>query len=166
MSVKSLAVLSLALGAFAAVSAAEIVMLGLNFYSSNPEALEVKADGTLPDGVRMGKKFRFINPKIKGYNFPVYIDVKKVKTLDAKFIVTGGTGRIVATLSSYDRNPETGKREPAELECTMFEFCDESSSEAPCTFKGWKRFGSAAGVNVSPGDVITARIALNNPAGE
>ena len=166
MSARIFAALLLTLGIVLTASAANVITLGLNFYSENPGEQEIKVDGTLPDGVTMGKKIRFINPKLKGYCFPVRIDLDKTGELDAKFVVTGGTGRVSASLSYYTRNPETKKSVPASAECTMFEFCDEPSPVAPCTFKGWKRFSSVNGVKVSPGDVITVRLALKAPAAE
>ena len=96
---------------------------------------ELTAEGELPDGVWIGERQTFYNKKIKGYTFPVFVDVAKAPKFEATFVFTGkGKARMSPALTGYDSDVE---RNLTELEVTEFEVDGDKSSKLPAKFKNW-----------------------------
>jgi len=149
MSKKTLFAGALALLFCAAASATEFVNLSFNFYSAGEIVLEGKA----PAGVTVVRKIRFHNPKLFGYAFPVQINLDKTKTVDLKFKVKGGSGKMEASVSPSAF--KDGKKLPAPtLKCTEFILNEEEDVETPFTFKKWK---GVKKVMLEDGDTITIK---------
>lgn len=134
--------------ACAGAFATEIVNLSLNFYSGGEIVLEGKA----PAGVTVCRKIKFHNPKLFGYAFPLQINLDKTKSVDLKFKVKGGSGKMEVSVSpSAFRN---GKKLPAPtLECTEFEL-NEEPVDTPFTFKKWSGVKT---IILEDGDIITVK---------
>jgi len=145
---KFFAVLTLTLCGAAGSFAADIVSLDLNFYSTDGGT--VKAVGKLPPGVVMRKRVHFLKPELKGFAYPLRIDINKNKVLKLKFVVTSGSGRIVPSLSA----PRT-KSGKLIYKCTKFVFCDEPTTrKLPLTVEKWITI-YPRGIDVTEGEIIT-----------
>lgn len=139
---------ALLLVAGAGLSAAEIIPLDLNFYSTDGGT--VKAVGKLPPGVVMKKRVRFSNPELKGFAYPLRIDINRNKTLKLVFVVTAGSGRIAPSLSTA--RTKSGK---LVYKCTKFVFCDEPTPrKLPFKVEKWSNMYQRC-VDVTEGEVIT-----------
>ena len=137
-----------------AVSAAEIVAMDLNFYSTGP--ISVKPVGKLPAGVALGKPIKYRNPNLKGLAFPVRIDLGKTKTVNIAFTVSGD-GRICPSLTGHVTNARGKRTRQMKFKCTAFEFCDEPSPfKLPRVIEKWTNMMSR-GVDVSDGETITVK---------
>jgi hypothetical protein len=145
---KLFAVVTLILCGAVSSFAAEIIPLDINFYSTDGGT--VKAVGKLPPGVVMKKRMRFSNPALKGFAYPLRIDLNKCKTLKLTFVVTSGSGRIVPSLSTA--RTKSGK---LVYKCTKFVFCDEPTPrKLPFTVGKWTSV-YPRGVDVTEGEIIT-----------
>ena len=134
--------------ACAGAFAVEIVNLSFNFYSAG----EIVLDGEAPAGVTICRKIRFHNPKLFGYAFPLQINLDKIKSIDLKFKVKGGEGKMEASVSPSAF--KDGKKLPAPtLKCTEFLLNDEEVA-TPFTFKKWK---GVKKVMLEDGDTITVK---------
>ena len=134
--------------ACAGAFAAEIVNLSFNFYSAG----EIVLEGEAPAGVTICRKIRFHNPKLFGYAFPLQINLDKIKSIDLKFKVKGGEGKMEASVSPSAF--KDGKKLPAPtLKCTEFILNDEEVA-TPFTFKKWK---GVKKVMLEDGDTITVK---------
>ena len=132
----------------AGLSAAEIISLDLNFYSTDGGTL--RAVGKLPSGVVMRKRVRFSNPELKGFAYPLRIDFGKNKVLKLTFVVTSGSGRIAPSLST----PKT-KSGKLVYKCTKFVFCDEPTPrKLPLKVEKWINMYPRC-VDVTEGEIIT-----------
>ena len=139
---------ALLLVAGAGLSAAEIISLDLNFYSTDGGTL--RAVGKLPSGVVMRKRVRFSNPELKGFAYPLRIDFGKNKVLKLTFVVTSGSGRIAPSLSA----PKT-KSGKLVYKCTKFVFCDEPTPrKLPLKVEKWINMYPRC-VDVTEGEIIT-----------
>ena len=136
-------------GAALAVSATDFVAIDLNFY--NLEGA-ITAAGKLPEGVLMGKKIRFRNPKLKGYAFPVLINLDKTQSVDIKLKVKGA-GRIYPSVSCRP----VPKREGWEIECLEFEFCGDASDKVPLAFRKWTSLSGDKPFVAEDGETITVK---------
>ena len=142
-------------GAFSAF-AAEIVWMDLNFYTKDGGT--VKPAGKLPEGVTMERKIKFSNPKLKGFAYPVKIDFAKVKSVDLKFVVSAGSGKIAPSLCGLVINAEGKTTGKFVFKCTKLEFCDEETpKELPFTVTSWVNMFPPWGVPVTEGDTITVK---------
>ena len=146
---KKLMVLAMLCSAFLAVSAADIVVIDLNFY--NPDGVIV-VEGKLPEGVTMPPKIRFINPKIKGHAFRLNVNLDKTQSVDVKLKVKG-SGRIDPSVSCRPEPKRTGW----EIECLEFEFCGEASDKVPLVFKKWTSLGPQPPFVAEEGETITVK---------
>ena len=146
---KKLMVLAMLCSAFLAVSAADIVVIDLNFY--NPDGVIV-VEGKLPEGVTMPPKIRFINPKIKGHAFRLNVNLDKTQSVDVKLKVKG-SGRIDPSVSCRP----VPKRDGWEIECLEFEFCGEASDKVPLVFKKWTSLGPQPPFVAEEGETITVK---------
>ena len=128
-------------------SAADVIALDLNFYSSNGGVVETV--GSLPDGVVMNQRIRFGNPKLKGFAYPVRIDFDKIKSVKLRFVVTEGSGRLAPSLCGQPSGKFVFK-------CTKLEFGDEPARvKMPCTVTKWINMLPPWGITVEKGDIIT-----------
>ena len=145
---KLLLVGMLSLLACAGVRATDIAVISFNFYSDGEIVLEGKA----PEGVTICRKIRFHNPKLHGFAFPLEINLDKTKSVELKFKVKGGSGRLVT--STNCRAVKNGKKMPAPtLECTEF-ILDDEEVATPFTIKKWK---AVKEITVEDGDTITVK---------
>ena len=144
-----LMILAMLCSAFLAVSAADIVVIDLNFY--NPDGVIV-VEGKLPEGVTMPPKIRFINPKIKGHAFRLNVNLDKTQSVDVKLKVKG-SGRIDPSVSCRP----VPKRDGWEIECLEFEFCGDASDKVPFVFKKWTSMGSNPPFVAEDGETITIK---------
>ena len=131
-------------GAFAA----EIATISFNFYSDGVIAL----DGKAPAGVTICRKIRFHDPKLHGFAFPLEINLDKTKSVDLKFKVKGGSGKMQVSVNCAA--VKNGKKQPAPtLECTEFVLNDEEVA-TPFTITRWK---GVKWVALEDGDTITVK---------
>ena len=138
------------------VFAANIIEMDLNFYTQDGGT--VKPAGELPEGVTMGKKIRFSNPKIKGFAYPVMIDFDKVKSMDLKFSVSAGSGKIAPSLCGLVINADGKMTGKFVFKCIKLEFCAEKSPrELPMTIEKWINMFPPWGVPVTEGDTVTVK---------
>ncbi len=136
--------------------AAKVIALDLNFYTKDGGT--VKPVSELPDGVTMGRKIRFSNPKLKGFAYPVRIDFDKVKSIDLKFTVNAGSGKIAPSLCGMVTDQEGKMIGKFIFKCTKLEFCDEDSPrELPMTIEKWINMFPPWGVPVTEGDTVTVK---------
>ena len=138
----------LALLACAGASATEIATISFNFYSGG----EIVLEGEVPAGVTICRKIRFHNPKLFGYAFPLNIDLSKTKSVELKFKVRGGEGKMEASVNC--RAVKNGKKVPGlKLKCTEFVLNDEEVA-TPFTFNKWT---GVKKIMLEDGDTITIR---------
>ena len=131
-------------GAFAT----EIATISFNFYSDGV----IELDGKAPEGVTICRKIRFHNPKLHGFAFPLEINLDKTKTVDLKFKVKGGSGKMQVSMNCAA--VKNGKKLPAPtLECTEFVLDDEEVA-TPITIKKWT---GVKWVQLEDGDTITVK---------
>lgn len=150
------AVMLLVAGAAVSAVAANVIAMDLNFYTRDGGT--VKPVGKLPDGVTLGKRIRFSNPKIKGFAYPVRIDFDKVRTVDLKFVVSSGNGKIAPSLCGMVTRPDGSMCGKFLFKCTKLEFCgEEARRELPLTVNSWINMFPPWGVPVTEGDVVTVR---------
>ena len=140
----------------ASAFAANVVAMDLNFYTRDGGT--VKPVGKLPDGVTMGRKIRFSNPKLKGFAYPVRIDFDKVKSVDLKFVVSAGSGKVAPSLCGIVTDGEGKMIGKFVFKCTKLEFCDEDSPlNLPMTIGKWINMFPPWGVPVTEGDAVTVK---------
>ena len=136
------------------VSAADVVVLDLNFYSTGP--ISVKAAGKLPAGVTLGKPVKYRNPELKGLAFPVRIDLGRTKKLDVALTVSGD-GRICPSLTGRVMNARGKRIRQLKFTCTAFEFCDEPTPyKLPRVIEKWTNMLSR-GIDVTDGETVTVK---------
>jgi len=153
---KFFAAMALAACGAAPVFAANIIAMDLNFYTKDGGT--VKPAGKLPDGVTMGRKIRFSNPKLKGFAYPVRIDIDKVKSIDLKFVVTHGSGKIAPSLCGIVTDAEGKMVGKFVFKCSRLEFCDEESPlKLPMMIRKWINMFPPWGVPVTEGDPVTVK---------
>ena len=153
---KFFVVMVLAVFGAVSASAANVIAMDLNFYTKDGGT--VKPVGKLPDGVTMGRKIRFSNPRIKGFAYPVRIDFDKVKSVDLKFTVTAGSGKIAPSLCGLVTNAEGKTVGKFVFKCTKLEFCyEESPRTLPMTIEKWINMFPPWGVPAIEGDVVSVK---------
>ncbi len=115
----------------------------------------------LPDGVWIGERQGFYDKRKKGYSFPVFVDLAKVKSFDVTFKFVGQGAKIVRmmpALTGYLTDARTAE-DQTELKCTEFSIDGDASAQAPCVFKNWKSmtpFVAATEKELKPGSVVEA----------
>ena len=140
-----------------AVSAAEVVALDLNFYSTGP--ISVKPVGKLPPGVTLGKPIKYRNPQLKGLAFPVRIDLGKTKKVDIKLTVSGDA-KICPSLNGSVTGAKGKRIRQLKFKCTALEFCDEPSTlKLPRVIEKWTNM-LPRGIEVTDGETITVKAAF------
>ena len=136
--------------------AANIIAMDLNFYTKDGGT--VKPVGKLPDGVYMNRKIRFSNPKLKGFAYPVRIDFDKVKSVELKFVVSSGSGKLAPSLCGMVTGPDGKMIGKFVFKCTKLEFCDEESPlKLPMVIEKWINMFPPWGVPVTEGDTVTVK---------
>lgn len=151
MSKKMLLVGVLTLMMCAGAFAAEIVSVSFNFYSAGV----IVPDGEVPAGVTICKKIRFHNPKLFGYAHPLELNLDKAKSLNMKFKVKGGEGRVVVSVNCK-ATKSGGKSAATTITCTEFILNDEEA-DTPFTYSKWK---AVKEIKVKDGDTITLEAAF------
>jgi len=139
--------LATAVGAFAA----DTLAMSLNFYSDNGKIAPV---GDFPAGVLMGKPVKFANKKLKGYAWPVTVEIDRAPSIELTFKIKG-SGELVVSL-----NPEiwvSGKGIVSRMtvKCTEFVLDGRPNKKVPFTFSKWTK--ASRGIMVEDGDVITVK---------
>jgi len=132
---KKLVLAGVAVWAFACVlEAAPFVRIDFpcqNFWG------QITAETPLPDGMWLGERTGFYDKKRKGYDFPVFVDLGKVKSFDVTFKFTGtGKARMAPSLTGYLTDAMTAD-DMTELICTEFSVDGDKSAQVG-TFKSWK----------------------------
>ena len=140
---------ALSLLACASVRATDVAVISFNFSSDGVIVLEGKA----PAGVTICPKIRFHNPKLRGYAFPLEINLDKTKSVNLTFKVKGGSGKMV---TSTNCRAFSGKKKlPAPtLKCTEFVLDDEEVA-TPFTIKKWKAVKTIE--HLEDGDTFTVK---------
>ena len=138
----------LSLLACAGAYATDIAVISFNFYSDGVIELEGKA----PAGVTICRKIRFHDPKLHGFAFPLEINLDKTKSVDLKFKVKGGSGKMQVSMNCAA--VKNGKKQPAPtLKCTEF-ILDDEEVATPITIKKWT---GVKWVQLEDGDTITVK---------
>ena len=128
--------------------ATDIAVISFNFYSDG----EIVLEGQAPAGVTICRKIRFHNPKLHGFAFPLEINLDKTKSVDLKFKVKGGSGKMVTSVNC--RAVKNGKKQPAPtLKCTEF-VLDDEEADTPIIIKKWK---AVKEITLEDGDTISVK---------
>ena len=133
-------------GAFAA----DTLAMSLNFYADNGEVTPV---GEFPAGVMMGKKIKFSNKKLRGYAWPISIEIDRAPSIELQFKIKG-SGELVVSLNPEIWRAGQGVVSRMTVKCTEF-VLDGRKSKVPFTFSKWTK--AARGIMVEDGDVITIK---------
>ena len=132
-------------GAFAA----DVLAMSLNFYDNDGN---VTVAGDLPAGVMMKKRIRFSNKKLKGYAYPLTIEIDRTPSVDLAFKITG-QGEFVVSV-----NPviwEGGKIvSTMKVKCTEFVLNGKPRKAGAFTFDKWFPAGK---IKVKDGDIVTVK---------
>ena len=121
----------------AALNAAPIVRIDFpcqNFWGKLTAVTE------LPDGMWIAERQGFWDKRKKGYDFPVFVDLAKVKSFDVTFKFVGQGAKIVRmapAITGYLTDAHT-KDDMTELKCVEFSIDGDKSAVVPCVFKHWK----------------------------
>ena len=133
-------------GAFAA----DTLAMSLNFYADNGEVTPV---GEFPAGVMMGKKIKFSNKKLRGYAWPISIEIDRAPSIELQF-KSKGSGELVVSLNPEIWRAGQGVVSRMTVKCTEF-VLDGRKSKVPFTFSKWTK--AARGIMVEDGDTITIK---------
>ena len=133
-------------GAFAA----DTLAMSLNFYADNGEVTPV---GEFPAGVMMGKKIKFSNKKLRGYAWPISIEIDRAPSIELQFKIKG-SGELVVSLNPEIWRAGQGVVSRMTVKCTEF-VLDGRKSKVPFTFSKWTK--ASRGIMVEDGDVITIK---------
>ena len=140
--------------AFAAAAfAADTLGMSLNFYSDKGR---IAPAGELPDGVKMGKPIKFpAKTKLKGYAWPVLIEIDKVPEINLEFKVEG-SGELVVSLNPEIWVAGKGIVSRMTVKCTKFVLNGRPNKKVPFTFSKWTK-ATPRGIMVEDGDTITIK---------
>ena len=129
--------------------AADTLAMSLNFYDNDGNVTVVSE---LPAGVMMKKRIRFSNKKLKGYAYPVSIEIDRAPSVDMSFKIEGA-GEFVVSV-----NPviwEGGKIvSTMKVKCTEFVLNGKPRKAIPFTFDKWFPAGK---IKVKDGDIVTIK---------
>ena len=132
-------------GAFAA----DVLAMSLNFHDDNGS---VTPAGDFPAGVMMKKKIPFSNKKLKGFAYPLAIEIDRAPSVDLSFKISG-SGEFVVSV-----NPviwEGGKIvSTMKVKCTEFVLNGKARKAVPFTFDKWFPAGK---IKVKDGDIVTIK---------
>ena len=143
--------------AFAAASfAADMLGMSLNFYAEGGKVAPV---GALPAGVTMGKPIKFpAKSKLKGYAWPVLVDIEKAPSIDLEFKIEGN-GELVVSLNPEIWVAGKGIVSRMTVKCIKFVLNGRPNKKVPFTFSKWTK-ATARGIMVEDGDTITIEAAF------
>ena len=143
-------------GFMAALHAAPVVRIDCpcqNFWG------QLECLDELPDGVWIGERKTFYDPKRKGYTFPVFVDLAKTTEFELTFKFEGqqkGLVRMAPALTGY---ADDARKNMTELKVVEFAVDGDASAKAPAVFKNWYSmtpFVAAADKEIKKGTVIKA----------
>ena len=150
MSKKILLAGALALMVSVGAFAADVLAMSLNFHD-NDGNVTVASD--LPAGVMMKKRIRFSNKKLKGYAYPLHIEIDRAPSVELSFKITGQGDFVVSV------NPviwEGGKiTSQMKVKCTEFVLNGKPRKNIPFTFDKWT--AAADKIKVKDGDIVTVK---------
>ena len=131
--------------------AADVLGMSLNFYSDEGKITPI---GEFPAGVLMGKPIKFpAKAKLKGYAWPVRIEIDRVPSIDLQFKVEGNGVLAVSV------NPVIWEGSKIvstmKVKCTEFVLNGRPTKRIPFTFDKWVH--AADKINVEDGDTITIK---------
>ncbi len=132
-------------GAFAA----DVLAMSLNFHDNDGN---ITVAGELPAGVMMAKRIRFSNKKLKGYAYPVMIEIDRVPTVDLTFKITGQGEFVVSVNPEIWKDGKIASR--MKVKCTEFVLNGKPRKAGPLTFEKWFPAGK---IKVKDGDMVTIK---------
>lgn len=132
-------------GAFAA----DVLAMSLNFYDNDGN---VTVASELPEGVMMKKRIRFSNKKLKGYAYPLHIEIDRAPSVDLSFKITG-QGEFVVSVNPviWEGSKVTSRMK---VKCTEFVLNGRPRTTLPFTFDKWFPAGK---IKVKDGDIVTIK---------
>ena len=140
--------------AFAAASfAADTLGMSLNFYSDSGKIAPV---GELPAGVTMNKPIKFpAKSKLKGYAWPVLIEIDKAPEINLEFKVEG-SGELVVSLNPEIWVAGKGIVSRMTVKCIKFVLNGRPNKKVPFTFSKWTK-ATPRGIMVEDGDTVSIK---------
>ena len=91
----------------------------------------------LPEGVWVGERQNFYDPKKKGYTFPVFIDLAKATEFELSFKFAGtGMAQSAPELTGYADDLRKTKVE-SDIELVDFSVNGDRSAKLPAKFRSW-----------------------------
>ena len=132
-------------GAFAA----DVLAMSLNFHDDDGN---ITVAGDLPAGVMMKKRIRFSNKKLKGYAYPLAIEIDRAPSVDLTFKITG-QGEFVVSVNPiiWEGGKEVSRMK---VKCTEFVLNGKPRKAVPFTFEKWFPAGK---LKVKDGDMVTIK---------
>lgn len=142
-----------AFAACAGAFAADVLGMSLNFYSDDGKIAPV---GEFPAGVKMGKPIKFpAKSKLKGYAWPVLIEIDKTPEINLEFKVEG-SGELVVSLNPEIWVAGKGIVSRMTVKCIKFVLNGRPNKKVPFTFSKWTK-ATARGIQVEDGDTISIK---------
>ena len=140
----------LALLVSAGAFAADVLAMSLNFYDDDGN---VTVAGELPAGVMMKKRIRFSNKKLKGYAYPVTIEIDRAPSVDLSFKIEGA-GEFVVSVNPviWEGNKIVSTMK---VKCTEFVLNGKPRKNIPFTFDKWTAVNDK--IKVKDGDIVTVK---------
>jgi hypothetical protein len=143
----------LALMVSAGAFAGDVLAMSLNFHDDNGN---VTPACDFPAGVMMKKRITFSNKTLKGFAYPLTIELDRVQEVDLAFKVRG-EGRFVVSVNPEIWEKGKGVVSKMKVKCTEFVLNGVPGKKIPFTFEKWTAIGE---VNVKDGDVVTIKAAF------
>ena len=137
--------LTVSVGAFAA----DVLAMSLNFHDDDGN---VTVAGDLPEGVMMKKRITFSNKKLKGFAYPVAIEIDRAPSVDLAFKISG-SGEFVVSVNPiiWEGGKEVSRMK---VKCTEFVLNGKARKAVPFTFDKWFPAGK---IKVKDGDIVTIK---------
>ena len=132
-------------GAFAA----DVLAMSLNFHDNDGN---ITVAGELPEGVMMKKRIRFSNKKLKGYAYPVMIEIDRAPSIDLSFRIAGSGEFVVSVNPEIWEGGKIASR--MKVKCTEFVLNGKPRKAGPFTFEKWFPAGK---LKVKDGDTVTIK---------
>ena len=137
--------------ASAGAFAADALWMSLNFYSDEGKITPV---GEFPAGVSMAKPIKFsAKTKLKGYAWPVRIEIDRVPSVELQFKVEGSGVLAVSVNPVIWEGSKVVSR--MKVKCTEFVLNGKPTKKLPFTFDKWVH--AADKINVADGDTVTIK---------
>ena len=138
----------LALMVSAGAFAADVLAMSLNFYDDNGN---ITVAGDMPAGV-MKKRIPFSNKKLKGFAYPVVIEIDRTPSVDLSFKIEG-SGEFLVSVNPviYEGSKIVSSMK---VKCTQFVLNGKSRKAIPFTFDKWFPAGK---IKVKDGDTVTIK---------